>query len=267
MSIGLCRAFKAFGLASAITVGTMATIAAQQMPQTTTERIHGTSAVTTERLHGTVVYVEGNTLVVRMASGDLREFQVPETRKFNIDGRELSVHELKPGTRLTATVTTTKTPVNERTTTIGTGTVWFVSGNTVIVTLPNNENRMYKVTDSYRFMVGGQPASVRDLKKGMRISAEKIVETPHTEIASNAVVTGHAPVEPITTAVKAPEPKPVPAEPEAQAAAPAPAPEPAPAAEPAEKLPATASPLPLIGLLGLLFCGASFGLRKLRSEA
>src|SRR5690349_18424450 len=158
---------------------------AQKMPQTTKHEIAGTPTETTAQVHGTVVAVDGNTLIVRMASGDIRTFTPPESRKFLIDGRELTTHELKPGTKLTATVTTTTTPVTERTTTIGTGKVWYVSGNTVIVTLPNNENRMYKVNDDYKFSVHGQPASVHDLRKGMVISAQKIVEEPRTEVASN----------------------------------------------------------------------------------
>ena len=100
---------------------------------------------------------------------------------------------MKPGTKLKATVTTTTTPVTDRTTTVGTGKVWFVSGNTVILTLPNNENRMYKVAESYRFIIDGQKASVHDLRKGMTVSAEKIVEAPRTEIAQDTIVTGHAP--------------------------------------------------------------------------
>jgi len=166
---------------------------AQELPRTTSERIAGAPAVTTEQLKGTVVFVEGNRLVVEMANGGVRQFQVPPTRKFVIDGKELSVKELKTGTELTATVTTTKTPVTARTTTIGTGTVRLVSGNTVIVTLPNQESRAYTVNDSYRFRVGDQQASVHELKPGMTISAQKIVEEPTTEIVSNTVVTGHAP--------------------------------------------------------------------------
>jgi hypothetical protein len=71
--------------------------------------------------------------------------------------------------------------------------VWFVSGNQLIVTLPNNENRIYTVNDDYRFTVEGQPASVHDLRKGMVISAQKIVEEPRTEMASDVAVTGEAP--------------------------------------------------------------------------
>jgi hypothetical protein len=72
--------------------------------------------------------------------------------------------------------------------------VWWVSGKTVIITLPNGENREYIVKDDYKFNIeGNASATVSDLKKGMKISAEKIVEEPRTEITSDTVVTGQAP--------------------------------------------------------------------------
>jgi RNase P/RNase MRP subunit p29 len=177
-----------FSLASVFTVLSVATAAGQQT-QTTTERIKGTPTSTTEQIHGTVKYVEGNDLVVAMPTGDIREFRVPDTRKFTIDGKEVSVHQLKPGTQLTATVTTTTTPVTERTVTVGSGKVFFVQGNTVVITA-NGENKVYTVDDSYRFTVDGKPAGVHALRKGMNVSGEKIVEAPHTEIAKDTVVTG-----------------------------------------------------------------------------
>jgi len=247
------------------------------MPTTTKERIAGASSVKTEQLHRTVVYVEGNRLVVRMSSGGMRTFEVPDSRRFMVDGKELTVGDLKVGTTLTATVSTTTTPVTERTTTVGTGKVWYVSGNTVILTLPNNENRMYKVNENYRFNVGGQPASVHELKKGMVIAAEKIVAEPKVEVASNTVVTGHAPPPPREpkVAVAAAPPAPVretpvatrkatepPAEPKQVAHTAAPAHNPAPAHR--ETLPATASSVPVIGLIGLLLLGAGLALQRLR---
>ena len=247
------------------------------MPKTSTEAIRGAATVKTEQLKGTVVFVEGNRLVVKMADGDLRTFEPPASRRFIVDGKELGVQDLKPGTRLTATVSTTTTPVTERTTTVGTGKVWFVSGNNVILTLPNNENRMYKVAESYRFMVDGQKATVHDLRKGMIVSAEKIVESPRTEIASDTTVVGQAPPPPAPVAAPVVAERPRAAEPVHTAAAPAaPAPVPTPVREapvehaaaapaPAAELPNTASPLPLIGLLGLLSSGAALGLRRLRS--
>jgi LPXTG-motif cell wall-anchored protein len=250
-----------------------ALLTAQQMPQTTKEKIRGASTVKTEQLRGTVLHVEGNTLVVRMSNGDMRNFSVPESRRFLVDGRELTVHDLKPGTTLQATVTSTTTSVTERTRTIGTGTVFFVSGQNVILTLPNGENRMYKVNDSYRFNIGGEKASVYELRKGMRISAEKIVEEPTTEFASTVAVTGNAPLPP------RPQAAPVAARPTRApvAAEPAPAPEPEPertpapvlaqaAPEPPARLPATGSPFPAFGFSGLALIGASLWLRVLRQR-
>jgi LPXTG-motif cell wall-anchored protein len=236
-------------------------VAQQKMPQTTTERISGAPTTTNQNFTGKVLYVEGNTLVVKMSSGEVRTFNPPESRKFMIDGQELSVRDLTPGTMLHATITTTTTPVTTRTTTVGSGKVFFVSGNSVILTLPNNENRQYKVKPDYRFIVDGRKASVHELRKGMTVAAEKIVEEPTTEIAADTTVTGSAPKVEVAQARPPAREEPAPAP--AAAPAPAPAPVEQAAALPA-KLPKTGSPLPLFGVLGCLFVGASLGLRRLR---
>ena len=260
----ILTALTAIGVTTA-----MAMNAAPQQPQTTKEALRGNSSTATEHLQGTVEYVEGSTLVVRMADGGIREFNVPDSRRFIIDGKEVAVQELKPGTKLRATTITTKTPVTERTTTVGTGKVWWVSGKTVILTLPNGENRQYTVKDDYKFTVNGvKNASVFDLRKGMTISAEKIVEEPKTEIVSNTVVTGRAPAPPAPRPVVARTPPPAPAPAEVAPARPAPvevpAPAPAPvAAEAPTELPHTASNVPLVGVLGLLLLGAGLGLCRI----
>jgi hypothetical protein len=246
---------------------------AQPMPQTRKEAIKGAAVSTTQEINGTVLAVEGGTVVCRLSTGEIRSFTPPESRRFLIDGKEIGVNDLKVGTKFHATVTTTKTSVTDRTTTVGTGKVWYVAGNTVILTLPNNENRMYKVAESYRFIVDGQKATVHDLRKGMTVSAEKIVEEPRVEIASNTTVTGSAPPPP--RPVVASQPAPPAAEPVA-AAAPAPtparthaapaaaAPETVASAAPAHTLPKTGSPVPLLGLLGFLCTGASLAIRRIR---
>jgi len=255
--IGLCLALTTFALLA---------VAQQQMPRTTKQTTVGNATVKTEELRGTVIQVDGGTLVFRLPSGEIRTAQPPADRKFIIDGKETPLSELKPGTKLHATMTTTTTPVTDRTTTVGTGKVWFVSGNTVILTLPNNENRVYKVAKDYKFTVEGKKADVSSLKKGMIVAAEKIVEEPRTEITSTTAITGEAPPPPApkteVAAAPAPRPRPAPA-PAPVAAAPAPAPAPAPEPAPA-KLPKTGSPLPLIGLAGLLSTAASLALRKMR---
>ena len=112
-----------------------------------------------------------------------------------IDGRELSVHDLQPGTTLTATVKTTTTPVTVRTKSRLSGRVWYVAAPTVILTLPDGQNKQYvvKEEDNVRFTIEGRPATVFDLRKGMTVSAEKIVEAPDVEITADTTVVGHAP--------------------------------------------------------------------------
>ena len=182
------------GAAAAISLFTILSAAtAQEMPRTTKEAIKGTARIATEKVTGTVLQAEGNTLAVRMSTGEIQEFVVPSDRRFMIDGKELTVDQLEPGTELEATVTTTTMPITERTTTVGSGKVWYVSGRNVIITLPNGENKAYVVDENYRFNVHGQPASVHDLRKGMTISAQKIVEEPTIVLTRDTVVTGHAP--------------------------------------------------------------------------
>ena len=108
--------------------------------------------------------------------------------EFTIEGKLL-----KPGTMLTATILTTTQPVTVRTASSLTGTVWYVSGNYVILTLDNGENHEYTVPPSFKFMVEGKPATVGELRKGMKVSATKIVEQPHTEISTQGFITGKAP--------------------------------------------------------------------------
>ena len=239
MTSKLTRTFLGAGIALTFATSTVA----QQMPRTTKQDIAGASTSKTEKLSGTVVVVDGNKLVVRMSSGDIRYFEPPASRRFTVDGQDLTVSDLKPGTKLQATVTTTTTPITERTTTVGTGKVWHVAGTNVILTLPNGENRQYKVDSNYKFNVNGQQATVFDLRKGMVVAAEKIVEVPRTEFATNIGVTGQAPPAPAPVVAQTRTvsccPPPLPA-----AAAPAARLPVEQAAAPAPKMPDTASPVP-----------------------
>ena len=158
----------------------------------TTQRTTGAKQVSeANSVTGTVVTIEGNLLLVRMEpKGYYQFFNVPPGRQFFIDGQPKMLSDLHPGTILTATVITTTQPVTERTTTVTNGTVWYASGDYVVLTLANGETRDYTVPPSVQFMVEGKPASVKDLKKGMRVSATKIVEQPKAELSTTVIVTG-----------------------------------------------------------------------------
>ena len=83
-----------------------------------------------------------------------------------VDGKEVGVRDLKPGTRLTTTITRTESSAAVRTTNLGNGKVWHVSGSTVILILPNGETKQYNVKPDFRFVVNGKPASVSELRQG-----------------------------------------------------------------------------------------------------
>ena len=162
--------------------------------QVESKREAGAPKVTTSQVTGEVAYVEGNYLVAKMQpSGHYRGFNVRPGQEFVVDGQKLKIGDLKTGTVLTATAVTTERPMISRTYDVLNGTVWWASGNYVILTNEKGENHEYTVPESYKFMVEGKPASVRDLKKGMSVQATKIVEEPVNEISTKVVVTGKAP--------------------------------------------------------------------------
>src|SRR5262245_6104535 len=168
-------------------------LAAGPQAQTKTTEAAGAAKVSTSKMTGEVVVVDGNNLLVRMQSnGQYRIFNVAPGRKFVIDGQTKLIGDLSPGTTLTATITTREQPVTVRTTSSLSGEVWYVDKNYVILRLANGEVRDYNVPDSYRFTVQGKPASVNELRKGMQVSATKIVAENQTEISTETVVTGSA---------------------------------------------------------------------------
>jgi hypothetical protein len=265
--MALCSTF----CGSLLFAGTVA-IDAQE---TTKETVKGSATVSTSQVKGEVVQVEGNDLLVKLSTGELKTFHVPETRKFVIDGKDLSVHDLQPGTTLTATVKTTTTPLTVRTKSSLRGRVWYASGPTVILTLPNGENKQYSVKDDDKihFTLEGRPATVFDLRKGMTVSAEKIVEEPSVEISSDTSVVGHAPAAPLQASTPKEVPAPATPQPTPPEAAAPPAPQPAAsetaapaAAQPTAPETSGMSPLLWFALIGLLIVILAIVLRKLRRK-
>jgi hypothetical protein len=202
--------------------------------------------------------VDGNDLFVRMEDGSLRHIpNVPESARATVDGREVGIHDLKPGMKLQHTITTTSTPKIVTTTQTVTGKVFHVSPPaSVILTLADGSNQSFTIPKGQKFNINGQMLDAWGLKKGMNVSATKVVESPVNVVAQEKKLTGSMP---------APEPPPAdtPVLIVAVMHPPAPAAQ-APAEVAAKELPHTGSPLPLLGLLGLLCVGLSLGIRKLK---
>ncbi|HEY3706179.1 MAG TPA: hypothetical protein VGL22_14040 [Terracidiphilus sp.] len=225
--------------------------------QTDTSTAAHAPAITTTVARGEVVYVHGNEIVVKMEDGTLRDIQnVSESAKVTVNGQQMGIHDLKPGMKLEKTITTTTTPKLITTVQTVTGKVWHVNApSTVILTLEDGSNQSFKIPKGQEFMVNGQKTDVFGLRKGMKVSATKVVETPITEVSQKTLLAGTMPPppppdQPILIAIAVPVPMPA-----------------APAAEPEKELPKTASLLPLIGLLGLLCLIGSFGLKAIKTRA
>jgi hypothetical protein len=204
-----------------------------------------------------VVLVQGNDLVVKMADGSLRHFNnVPESARITVDGQQLGIHDLKPGMKLQKTVTTTTVPKMITTTQSVTGKVWNVTPpNSVILTMENGKNQRFKIPKGQKFMVDGQETDAFGLKKGMTVTATKVVEQPLEVVQQQAKVTGMMPPPPPAPPADQPVLVAVVEVEEVAEAAPAPAP---------AALPRTGSMLPLLGLIGTLSLAGSAGLRMLR---
>ena len=109
-----------------------------------------------------VVYVEGNDVVVKLKDGNVRQFEIPDTSKFNVDGKDVTVGEMKPGMMLPATIITATPPRwVESVEVIDVGTVWRSAGSSLIITTPAGENRMFRVPSGGKVTIGGVEKSSR----------------------------------------------------------------------------------------------------------
>jgi hypothetical protein len=234
------------------------TLSLSAQVQTETSTTGHRATIVTQVEHGEVVYVSGNDLVIKMADGTIRHFaNVPESARATVDGKQLGIHDLKPGMKLQRSITTTSVFKTITTVQSVTGKVWMTNPPlSVILTLADGSNQQFKIPKNQKFNVDGQMVDAWGLKQGMTISATKVVEVPAVSVSERRNVTGSSPV---VAAAPAPPPPPPPDTPILISVTEAPTPAPA-------ELPKTASQLPLIGLLGLLSLASSLGMRTARKS-
>src|SRR6185369_15253142 len=90
---GILLATGTLGLAFAVQTE------AQVQTKTTTTAGESSHKVKVDR--GEVYAVDGNDLIVKMEDGSLQHFpNVPETATATVDGKQLGIHDLKPGMKL-----------------------------------------------------------------------------------------------------------------------------------------------------------------------
>lgn len=244
-------------LGAAVMLCTLAAAGAWAQDTSSTTIKHGPASYDTQVKNAEVVYVEGNDLVLRVDNGRLEHLVVPDSDRFLIDGKEVGVNELTPGTKLTQTITTTTTPRYVTTVRNIKGKVWHVNApRNVIVTLPGGNNQIFDLPSHAKFTIHGEPKTVFDLRKGMDLEATVITDSEETVMSQSKSVVGQAPV-------AAPreiglllvlQPWHVPPAPQMAEASQQAAPE----------LPETASLFPLMGLLGSAAVALSLGLTTVR---
>ncbi len=249
--------------AASLALLAVTSIGAWAQDTTSTTIRHGESSFDTEVRNAKVVYVEGNDLVLKLESGKVEHLVVPDTDKFTIDGKDVTVHELMPGTMLTQTITTTTAPRYVTSVRTLKGKVWHVNApNSLIVRLPDHTHQLYKVPDHAKFIVNGEPKTVFEVRKGMAFEATIVTDSSEDVIAQSKSTTGTAPIPalPAELGVLLIQ---WPARPDVIAAPPE---EMASAEAPAETLPKTGTSVPLIGLLGAFALTGSLGLKVARQK-
>ena len=233
-------------------------VSAQVQTTETTTTGHQTHQVSVERAE--VLHVSGNDLVVKMEDGTIRHIaNVPESARVDVDGQELGIHDYEARYEAAAYHHDNDDSEDNHNDADGHRKNLDVQPpNSVILTLEDGKNQQFKIPAGQRFNVNGQDLDAWHLRKGMTVSATRVVEEPATSVAEKRVLTGSMPPpaapaadQPILIAVLVPVATPAAAQETAQEA-------------PPQQLPKTGGELPLLALLGCLSLAGSAGTRLLR---
>jgi hypothetical protein len=214
----------------------------------------GPDKITVDTRHTTVAYIEGNHLVVRLADGSLEAIRIPPEERFNIEGQKLALHELKPGMILTDEVFTTEKPMMVKTVEIAEGKVFHASPRYLVIHTKEGEVVDYKIPEWATIKINGQERSLHELRRGQTITATITTEVPTIVQEQDKRSHGH----PLASESKALTEVPLPV---THAKLPTELQPTTPTTEIQEKLPATASNVPLIGLAGLFALAIAVALK------
>jgi hypothetical protein len=138
------------------------------------------TSTTSETKSFEVLAVDGNQLIVRLPEGT-RELTVADDFRFIVNGRPLSVRELKAGMKGTATITTRTTVTPVTVTQVKSGTVVMRSGPNLIVRTAEGV-RMFTQGEvdkrGVKIVREGKPAQLSDFREGDQLSATIITSRP-----------------------------------------------------------------------------------------
>ena len=127
-----------------------------------------------------VISVDGNTLVVKLPEGT-REMAVPDDFRFNVDGKMLSVQELRPGMSGTATITTKTTVTPVIVTEVKNGTVMQNMGTSILVRTEDGM-KMFSQADidkrGIKIWRDGKLAEISDFRANDKLTATIVTTKP-----------------------------------------------------------------------------------------
>jgi len=133
----------------------------------------------------TVVYASGDDLVLKAADGKLLNFTVPSGYKFSANGKQVSMGDLKPGTKLTAPVSTGNTVLVVTSIAVVKGKVYNTAPpDGISLMLPEGVKDL-AVPMGTTFLVDGKPLSVSQLKNDTMVQATIVTTDTSGESASN----------------------------------------------------------------------------------
>jgi hypothetical protein len=170
MQANLTRSLAAF-LLGAVSFGSLSLVAFAQQTTTTTTTPQGIQkSVRVDSAE--VVYVTGDTVILRKPGGGLQLLTLPDGATIPVDGQPVAAKDLKPGTTIShVTVKSVQQSTVTDVTQIDGTVIRVLAPNSVILRLGDGTVNRYTIPPHATLQADGQEIRTADLRRGMRISA------------------------------------------------------------------------------------------------
>lgn len=144
-----------------------------------------------------VLYVSGDTVVLRNSDGSLRLLGVAPDATISVNGTPTAPRDLKPGTQITkAHVRSVQTSTVTNVTQIDGTVLRFITPNSVILRLGDGSVDRYTIPPHANISVDGRDVRPSDLRPGMRVSATVVQTSEHHTHSNETTISGSVPTPP-----------------------------------------------------------------------